>query len=73
MIDTIRRHITGFLTAVLAIAFLGAPVRAGTAANYVARLLAGKPVGETSVLKDVMVTAAWKAHAEGFDRVWKSI
>jgi hypothetical protein len=73
VIDTIRRHFTGFLTAVLAIAFIGAPVRAGTSANDVARLLAGKPVGETSALKDVMESAAWKAHAEEFDRVWKSI
>jgi hypothetical protein len=61
------------LTAVLAFAFAGAPLCAGTAANDVARLLAGKPVGETSALKDVMESPAWKAHAEEFDRVWKSI
>jgi hypothetical protein len=54
-------------------AFAGAPVRAGTSANDVARLLAGKPVGESSALKDVMESAAWKAHAAKFDRVWKSI
>ena len=73
MNDTIRRHFTGFLTAVLAFALAGAPVWAGTSANDVARLLAGKPVDGNSPLKDVMESAAWKAHAEEFDRVWKSI
>jgi hypothetical protein len=73
MIHMIRRIITGFLTAVLVFGFARAPLCAGTSANDVARLLAGKPVGEASALKDVMESPVWKAHAAEFDRVWKLI
>jgi hypothetical protein len=71
VIDTIRKHSIRLLTT--ALVFAVAPLCAGTAANDIARLLAGKPVDQTSALKDVMEAPAWKAHAEQFDRVWKSL
>jgi hypothetical protein len=58
---------------VLAVILAAVPMCFGATANEVARLLAGMPVGPTSTLKDVMESPAWKAHAEEFDRVWKSL